>query len=91
MTRNDGSWFYQQLFLGYNYRMTDIQAALGCSQMKKLDRFLAKRRELVNGYNEAFADCENIITPYQLPDTNSGWHLYIIQIKNCDRKKFLKN
>ena len=90
MTRNDGSWFYQQLFLGYNYRMTDIQAALGCSQMKKLDRFLAKRRELVNGYNKAFADCENIITPYQLPDTNSGWHLYIIQIKNCDRKKVLE-
>ena len=87
MTRNDGSWFYQQLFLGYNYRMTDIQAALGCSQMKKLDRFLARRRELVKRYNEAFADCENIVTPYQIPDTNSGWHLYIVQLKNCDRKK----
>lgn len=87
MTRNEGSWFYQQLFLGYNYRMTDIQAALGCSQMKKLDRFLARRRELVKRYNEAFADCENVVTPYQLPDTNSGWHLYIVQVKNCDRKK----
>ena len=87
MTRNEGSWFYQQLFLGYNYRMTDIQAALGCSQMKKLDRFLARRRELVKRYNEAFANCENVVTPYQLPDTNSGWHLYIVQVKNCDRKK----
>ena len=87
MTRNDGSWFYQQLDLGYNYRITDIQCALGCSQMKKLDRFLARRKEIVARYNEAFADCENIIIPYQLPETESGWHLYIVQVKNCDRRK----
>ena len=87
MTRNDGSWFYQQLDLGYNYRITDIQCALGCSQMKKLDRFLARRKEIVARYNEAFADCENIITPYQLPETESGWHLYIVQVKNCDRRE----
>ena len=87
MTRNDGSWFYQQLDLGYNYRITDIQCALGCSQMKKLDRFLALRKEIVARYNEAFADCENIVTPYQLPETESGWHLYIVQLKNCDRRK----
>lgn len=87
MTRNDGPWFYQQLDLGYNYRITDIQCALGCSQMKKLDRFLARRKEIVARYNEAFADCENIIIPYQLPETESGWHLYIVQVKNCDRKK----
>lgn len=87
MTRNDGSWFYQQLDLGYNYRITDIQCALGCSQMKKLDRFLALRKEIVARYNEAFADCENIVTPYQLPETESGWHLYIVQVKNCDRRK----
>lgn len=86
MTRNDGPWFYQQLELGYNYRITDIQCALGCSQMKKIDRFLARRKQIVRRYNEAFADCENIVTPYQLPDTESGWHLYIIQVKNCDRK-----
>mgnify|MGYP003243659234 FL=1 len=87
MTRNDGPWFYQQLDLGYNYRITDIQCALGCSQMKKLDRFLARRKEIVARYNEAFADCENIIIPYQLPETESGWHLYIVQVKNCDRRK----
>ena len=87
MTRNDGPWFYQQLDLGFNYRITDIQCALGCSQMKKLDRFLALRREIVVRYNEAFSDCENIITPYQLPETESGWHLYIIQVRNCDRRK----
>ena len=87
MTRNDGPWFYQQLDLGYNYRITDIQCALGCSQMKKLDRFLALRKEIVARYNEAFADCENIVTRYQLPETESGWHLYIVQVKNCDRRK----
>ena len=87
MTRNDGPWFYQQFDLGYNYRITDIQCALGCSQMKKLDRFLARRKEIVARYNEAFADCDNIITPYQLLDTESGWHLYIVQVKNCDRRQ----
>lgn len=87
MTRNDGPWFYQQFDLGYNYRITDIQCALGCSQMKKLDRFLKRRKELVARYNEAFADCSNIVTPYQFPDTESGWHLYIVQVKNCDRKQ----
>lgn len=87
MTRNDGPWFYQQLDLGYNYRITDIQCALGCSQMNKIDRFLARRKEIVKRYNEAFANCENIVTPYQLPETESGWHLYIIQVKNCDRRE----
>lgn len=87
MTRNDGPWFYQQFDLGYNYRITDIQCALGCSQMKKMDRFLARRKEIVARYNEAFADCDNIITPYQLSDTESGWHLYIVQVKNCDRRQ----
>lgn len=87
MTRNDGPWFYQQLDLGFNYRITDIQCALGCSQMKKIDRFLNRRREIVRKYNKAFSDCANIVTPYQLQNTESGWHLYIIQVKNCNRKE----
>lgn len=91
MTRNDGPWFYQQFNLGYNYRITDIQCALGCSQMKKLDRFLARRKEIVARYNEAFADCDNIITPYQLSDTESGLHLYIVQVKKCDRRQVFEN
>lgn len=86
MTCSDGPWFYQQLELGYNYRITDIQCALGCSQMKKLDGFLKRRRELAHNYDEAFADCENLICPYQLPGTESGWHLYIIQVKGKNRK-----
>lgn len=87
MTRNEGPWFYQQLELSYNYRLTDIQCALGSSQLKKLDAFLARRKELVRRYNEAFAEYEDIVIPYQMPETDSGWHLYIVQVINCDRKK----
>lgn len=90
MTKEEGPWFYQQMDLGYNYRMTDIQCALGCSQMKKLDRFLNRRRELVKRYEKAFADCSNIVTPYQMPETLSGWHLYIIQIKNGSRREIFE-
>ncbi len=90
ITRDDnpaGGWYYEQIALGYNYRITDIQCALGCSQMKKLDSFLAKRKELAAYYDQAFADCEKIIQPYQLEDTQSGWHLYMIQVKNGNRKE----
>lgn len=87
MTQKDGSWFYQQLELGYNYRITDIQCALGCSQMKKLEYFIARRQELAKRYNEAFANCSDIVIPYQMPETVSGWHLYIIQVKNHNRRE----
>ncbi len=90
MTKNEGPWFYQQLDLGYNYRITDIQCALGISQMKKLDAFIGRRRELVKRYEEAFLDCGDVITPYQTPEAQSGWHLYIIQVKNCDRKELFE-
>lgn len=87
MTENEGPWFYQQLSLGYNYRMTDIQAALGISQMKKLDRFLQRRKELAERYNRAFERNEDVVIPYQAPEGESGWHLYMIQVPNHDRKE----
>ncbi len=90
MTKDGGPWFYQQFDLGYNYRITDIQCALGISQMKKLDDFIARRRKLAKRYDAAFADCPDIITPYQMPETDSGWHLYIIQVKNGDRRKIFE-
>lgn len=80
LLNEDASWYYEQHFLGYNYRMTDIQAALGCSQLNKLDLFLQKRREYAKIYDEAFRDFDGVIIPRQLPDTFSGWHLYVIQI-----------
>lgn len=80
MTENQGSWYYQQLELGFNYRITDISCALGASQMNKLDSFLAKRAEIAKRYDEAFADASEIVTPKQLIGCKSGWHLYMIQV-----------
>ncbi len=87
LNEDGGPWFYQQLELGYNYRITDVQCALGCSQMKKLQRFIGRRRELASRYDEALKDCPHLILPYQLPQTDSGYHLYIIQVTDCDRRQ----
>jgi perosamine synthetase len=76
-----GPWYYEMQFLGYNYRMTDIQAALGTSQLKKIDKFVELRRKYVAMYNEAFKDMDEIITPFQHEDGESSWHLYIIRLK----------
>jgi perosamine synthetase len=76
-----GPWYYEMQFLGYNYRMTDIQAALGTSQLKKIDKFIELRRKYVAMYNEAFKDMDEVITPFQHEDGQSSWHLYIIRLK----------
>ena len=81
MTKDEGPWYYEQQLLGYNYRITDIQAALGVSQLNKLDRFLRLRREYVEIYNKAFEGMEAINIPQQLEGTVSAWHLYIIQLQ----------
>ncbi len=81
LTENPGSWFYEQQYLGYNYRITDIQCALGVSQMNKIDRFIGRRRSIVKKYNEAFAGIDELITPYESDISNSGWHIYVIQVK----------
>ena len=65
MTDNEGDWYYQQLDLGYNYRITDIQCALGISQMNRLDEFVAKRRTLAERYNQAFQNVSDIMIPEQ--------------------------
>ena len=76
----DGPWYYQQIDLGYNYRMTDIQAALGLSQMSRLDEFVSSRHLLAIRYNELLKE-DWIELPWQHPDTYSGLHLYIIRLK----------
>jgi UDP-4-amino-4,6-dideoxy-N-acetyl-beta-L-altrosamine transaminase len=81
MNEYHGPWYYEMQFLGFNYRMTDIQAALGISQLKKIDKFIELRRKYVAMYNEAFKDMDEIITPFQHEDGESCWHLYIIRLK----------
>ncbi|WP_078430394.1 UDP-4-amino-4,6-dideoxy-N-acetyl-beta-L-altrosamine transaminase [Alkalihalobacterium alkalinitrilicum] len=79
-----GPWYYEMQFLGFNYRMTDIQAALGISQLKKLIQFIEYRKRIIEKYNMGFKDLEQITIPYQKKDHESSWHLYIIRL-NLDQ------
>ncbi|MFY9988522.1 MAG: UDP-4-amino-4,6-dideoxy-N-acetyl-beta-L-altrosamine transaminase [Chthoniobacterales bacterium] len=74
-----GPWYYEQLELGYNYRLTDIQAALGLSQIKRIDSYVARRRELARQYDDSIADLP-VIRPWQDPRTQSSWHLYVVRL-----------
>ncbi|WP_078378900.1 UDP-4-amino-4,6-dideoxy-N-acetyl-beta-L-altrosamine transaminase [Sutcliffiella halmapala] len=95
LNENHGPWYYEMQFLGYNYRLTDIQAALGCSQMNKLDMFVGKRNEIVSKYNEAFKSVHQITIPFQSPEVQSSWHLYIIRLHldeiNVGRKEIFES
>ncbi|MEJ5139566.1 MULTISPECIES: UDP-4-amino-4,6-dideoxy-N-acetyl-beta-L-altrosamine transaminase [Acinetobacter] len=83
---SEGPWYYQQVELGYNYRMTELQAALGVTQLARLVTFVAKRHEIATKYNELLKDLP-LIVPYQLPDTYSGLHLYVIRLKQKELSK----
>ena len=72
-------WNYQQLSLGFNYRMTDIHAALGLSQIRKLDEFVQSRRDIARRYDDMF-DGMQVVRPWQHPACGSSWHLYIVRI-----------
>lgn len=74
-------WYYEQLELGFNYRITDLQAALGVSQMTRLDEFVQRRHFLANRYHQKLADLP-LITPYQHPDNYSAYHLYVIRLQS---------
>ena len=81
------AWYYEMVALGYNFRITDVQCALGLSQLKKLDRFINRRREIVWMYNNAFSKSELLITPYQERDRESAWHLYMLRLRLDKVKK----
>lgn len=89
---HEGPWYYEQISLGYNYRITDFQAALVISQMKKLPMFLARRKEIVKRYDEAFADVPGIILQREIPESDTCRHLYIIRLDSdrlaCTRREF---
>lgn len=82
--KNDGPWYYEMQFLGFNYRMTDIQAALGTSQLNRIETFISRRKQIVAAYNAAFRKISQVRIPEQHPDTESSWHLYILRL-NTDQ------
>lgn len=89
---HEGPWYYEQISLGYNYRLTDFQAALICSQLRKLEAFSARRKEIVERYNCAFADMPEIQLQKELPESDTTRHLYIIRLDlkrlKCSRRQF---
>lgn len=89
---HEGPWYYEEISLGYNYRITDFQAALITSQMKKLDKFVARRKEIVKKYNEAFSEIPEIIVQKEIPESDTCRHLYIIRLDlnklTCTRREF---
>lgn len=76
----DGPWYYQQVDLGFNYRMTEMQAALGVKQMERLDKFVARRHELARRYDDMLSHLP-VSTPWQHSDSYSGLHLYVIRLQ----------
>ncbi|TVQ98355.1 MAG: UDP-4-amino-4,6-dideoxy-N-acetyl-beta-L-altrosamine transaminase [Deltaproteobacteria bacterium] len=80
MTRIDGPWSYEMQTLGYNYRLTDLQCALGLSQLRRLDAFIARRQALAARYTEALADLDALILPTEREGARSGWHLYVVLV-----------
>ena len=76
---SDGPWYYEEIDLGYNYRMTDISAALGNNQLKRVDEFISKRHTIAKSYDVSLKNLP-LITPFQSADSFSSYHLYVIRI-----------
>jgi perosamine synthetase len=88
LSMNPGPWYYEMQELGFNYRLTDMQAALGSSQLSRLNEFKARRREIVTHYNEAFLDIPWLTTPFEMESLSSCFHLYVLKI---DFQRIKKN
>jgi UDP-4-amino-4,6-dideoxy-N-acetyl-beta-L-altrosamine transaminase len=84
-----GAWYYEMQELGFNYRITDIQCALGIRQLKKLNMFLKRRREISDIYNKRLSGFDEIVLPTEKPYAASSWHLYYIRVKKSSRRKIV--
>ena len=91
---SEGPWYYEQIALGMNYRMTDIQASLVNSQLDKLEMFQKRRKEIVARYNEAFSQMPELVVQQEIPESNTTRHLYILRIRpemlTIDRAQFFQ-
>ena len=91
---HEGIWYYEQISLGYNYRMTDFQAALLLSQLKKLEKFKARRQKIVKRYDEVFGNFPEIIIQQEIKESDTCRHLYIIRLNfnklRCSRQQFFE-
>jgi UDP-4-amino-4,6-dideoxy-N-acetyl-beta-L-altrosamine transaminase len=81
IARGQGPWYYEMQSLGYNYRITDMQCALGLQQLARLDRIVARRREIAHRYTAALRDCDTVALPSEHNGAESSFHLYVLQIK----------
>jgi len=91
---SDGPWYYQQIELGFNYRMTELQAALGISQMDRLEEYVLQRNQIAIKYNKGL-ECLPVAIPWVHPDTYSAFHLYVVRLKleevSCARRQVFEN
>jgi dTDP-4-amino-4,6-dideoxygalactose transaminase len=91
---SEGSWYYEVVLPGFKCNMTDIQAALGLQQLKKLPSFQERRREIVRRYNQAFSQCVELQVPTERPEVESAWHIYALRLNldrlTLDRARFIE-
>lgn len=90
--KKEGGWYYEMQELGFNYRITDLQCALGMSQLGRIESFIESRRKIVNIYNENLSEVEDIFLPREYKNVKSAWHIYCVRLKDYKQKKnvFLK-
>ena len=87
LRRNDGPWYYEMHALGFNYRITDFQCALGLSQLKKLPRFVARRRAIAAEYDCAFSALPEVVTPPERPYCRNSYHIYCIRLRDASSRR----